>query len=79
MIFCKSPISPDAVELWAGGVNKNQNGSYDWHGHQEVIKRMAFQLTEDVHNGTRDSITFENVDKPTSYELALVEKIEENR
>ena len=79
MIFCKSPISPDAVELWAGSVNKNQNGSYDWHGHQEVIKRMAFQLTEDVHNGTRDSITFENVDKPTSYELALVEKIEENR
>ena len=74
MIFCKSPISPDAVELWAGGVNKNQNGSYDWHGHQEVIKRMAFQLTEDVHNGTRDSITFENVDKPTSYELALVRK-----
>ena len=68
------PISTPDVDKWAGGACKNQNGHYDWHGHQEVIKRMAFQLIEDVHNGTRDSITFENVDKPTSYELALVRK-----
>ena len=69
----KHPISTPDVDKWVGGT-KNQNGHYDWCGHQQVIKRMAFQLTEDVHNGTRDSITFENVDKPTSYELSLVRK-----
>lgn len=70
----KSPISPDTVERWAGSVNKNQNGHYDWHGHQDVIRRMAFQICQEVQDGTRDSLTFELVNKPTSYELGLVGK-----
>ena len=72
-ILGKTPTSTPDVNKRAGAC-KNQNGHYDWHSHQEVIKRMAFQLCEDVENGTRDSLTFELVEKPTSYDLGFGER-----
>ena len=60
-------VSKETVEQWANSVNRNQTYHYDWHGHQEIIRRMAFELCQDVNNGTRDSLTFEFIHKTTAY------------
>ena len=69
-----TPVTEKCIDDWAGTACKNQNGYYDWRGHQQVIRHMAFQICEDVNSGTRDPITLEL--RPTSYDL--VGKIEKN-